>query len=312
MNLNMAENIITIKNLHKSYGELNILKGIDLTIRKGNIFCLLGSNGAGKTTMVNILSTLIQPDSGEIRICGYDLNKQAQQVRQQISMTGQYAAVDEMLTGRENMHMVGQLFRTKNLKERTEELLGGFDLLEAADRRAGTYSGGMRRKLDIAMSLMGNPQVLFLDEPTTGLDPQNRLSMWKEIQKLKEQGVTIFLTTQYLEEAEQLSDYVVILNNGQIAASGTVEELKGLLPESSVVFTFDKDAYNKAASLFQEKQLILDDEKQSITVLTSGSVEEMTELFLTLKNNAIPIKSFLQNNPTLEDVFLAQINREAN
>lgn len=308
----MAENIITIKNLHKSYGELAVLKGVDLTIRKGNIFCLLGSNGAGKTTMVNILSTLIQPDNGDIHICGYDLSKQAHKVRQQISMTGQYAAVDEMLTGRENMYMIGQLFRTSNLKERTEELLGNFDLLKAADRRAGTYSGGMRRKLDIAMSLMGNPQVLFLDEPTTGLDPQNRLSMWKEIQKLKEQGVTIFLTTQYLEEAEQLSDYVVILNNGQIAASGTVEELKGLLPESSVVFTFDKDAYNKAASLFQEKQLILDDEKQSITVLTSGSVDEMTELFLTLKNRAIPIKSFLQNDPTLEDVFLAQIGKEGN
>ncbi len=304
----MHENIISIKNLHKSYGKIPVLKGIDIAIRKGTIFCLLGSNGAGKTTMVKILSTLTSADAGDISICGYDLKKQPKQVRKSISMTGQYAAVDEMLTGRENMHMIGNLFHAKHVKSRTQELLAAFDLSDAADRSASTYSGGMRRKLDIAMSLLGNPKVLFLDEPTTGLDPQNRLAMWKEIRRLKRDGVTVFLTTQYLEEAEQLSDYIVILNDGHIAASGTVHELKSLLPGSSVTLSFERQEYERAVSLLKDMQTAMNEESRTITVLTGGSVSEITELLIMIKNAGIQIRSFTQKEPSLEDVFLSQIN----
>lgn len=305
--MQQQHSIISIKGLRKSFGKVDVIKDIDLEIEAGTIFCLLGSNGAGKTTMVKILSTLLRADAGEVLICGNDLKRKPDKVRQVISMTGQYAAVDELLTGRENMRLAGRLFHVDGVKERSDALLAGFDLAEAADRQAGTYSGGMRRKLDIAMSLMGEPKILFLDEPTTGLDPQNRLAMWREIKRLKEGGVTIFLTTQYLEEAEQLADRVVILNGGKVAASGSVAELKKLLPGGAVELVFDEAAYGKAAQLLADRQISLAPEARSITVMTNGSVDALTELLVLLKNEGIPIRSARQKDPTLEDVFLSQI-----
>jgi len=224
------ENIISVRELKKSFKNVHVLKGLSFDIPKGSIFALLGSNGAGKTTAVRILSTLSKPDGGSASICGFDVVRQADDVRGCISLTGQYAAVDEALTGRENLQLIGRLRRLPNVNQRADELLGIFKLEDAAKRQAATYSGGMRRRLDIAMSLMGTPQVIFLDEPTTGLDPQNRLAMWDMVKELAESGVTVFLTTQYLEEAEYLADNIAILHDGKIIAEGTLEELRKLFP----------------------------------------------------------------------------------
>lgn len=230
MNLKNIENdIISVRGLKKSYGKHEVLKGVDFCVKKGQIFSLLGSNGAGKTTIVKILSTLLSFNEGAISICSFDLGKLPHKVRECISLTGQYAAVDEMLTGRENMHLVAKLRHLKNYKEKVNDLLEMFELSAASDKLVKTYSGGMRRKVDIAMSLLGDPQIIFLDEPTVGLDPQSRISLWKTIEDLKNKGTTIFLTTQYLEEAERLADFVAVLDNGKIVSSGTPRELKAAL-----------------------------------------------------------------------------------
>ena len=225
--------IVSVLNLRKSFKNVDVLKDVSFDIEKGSVFALLGSNGAGKTTAVRILTTLLQADSGSAEICGYDVTKQADSVRGCISLTGQFAAVDEVLTGMENLQLIGELRRLPDTKERAEKLLAAFDLQDAAKRQASTYSGGMRRRLDIAMSLMCRPgqrQVLFLDEPTTGLDPQNRIAMWDMVKKLKEEGTTVFLTTQYLEEAEYLADKIAILHEGKIIAAGTLEDLRKMFP----------------------------------------------------------------------------------
>ena len=227
------EVVIEVKDLKKSFKskkQVNqVLKGVNFTVRKGQIFSLLGSNGSGKTTIVRILATLTVANGGEVTVCGHDLSKEANKVRENISLTGQYAAVDEMLTGRENMTLVAELRHLRNYKNRIDELFALFDLTQSADKLVKTYSGGMRRKVDIAMSLLGDPQIIFLDEPTTGLDPQSRLALWGIIESLKEQGKTIFLTTQYLEEAERLADYVAVLDSGVIVSGGTPKELKDAL-----------------------------------------------------------------------------------
>ncbi|QHQ61087.1 ATP-binding cassette domain-containing protein [Anaerocolumna sedimenticola] len=303
----MQDYIININGLYKSFKGVDVLKGINLKIRKGSVFCLLGSNGAGKTTTVKILSTLLQADKGKINICGFDLKKDPQKVRESISMTGQYAAVDELLTGRENMYLIGQLLHIAGYKERAEILFKQFELSGAANRRSGTYSGGMRRKLDIAMSLMGNPQILFLDEPTTGLDPQNRIAMWQEVIKLKQMGITIFLTTQYLEEAERLADHVAILNNGIITAEGSVGQLKNLLPIGAVQLMFDEKQYGPAQSILEAESAASNDAGLSLTVMTDGSVEALTTLLVKFRDAGIRVKSVVQKQPTLEDVFLSQI-----
>lgn len=229
------ENAIQVKGLLKSFkgakGEkTEVLKGVDFEVRCGEIFALLGSNGAGKTTTVNILSTLLKSDGGATSVCGYDVIKQSDMVRKSISLTGQFAAVDEILTGRENLILIAKLRGVKHPDKVADELLNRFDLSEAANKRAATYSGGMKRKLDIAMSLIGSPPVIFLDEPTTGLDPEGRLEVWKTVKGLANGGTTILLTTQYLEEAEQLADRISILHGGKIIASGTLDELKKLFP----------------------------------------------------------------------------------
>lgn len=222
---------ITVHGLTKAYGKHAVLKGVDFVVEDGQIFALLGSNGAGKTTIINILTTLIPADGGSASVAGFDTTKDPAKIRDAISLTGQFAAVDDMLTGRENLQLIGDLRHVKNGREATTKLLADFGLQDAADKRAGTYSGGMRRRLDIAMSLIGTPKIIFLDEPTTGLDPEARNDMWRTIRKLAEAGTTILLTTQYLEEADQLADRIAVLNGGKIVANDTVAELKKLAPK---------------------------------------------------------------------------------
>lgn len=225
----MTEAII-VKGLQKSYKKNEVLKGVDFTVKPGEIFALLGSNGAGKTTIINILTTLIKADGGTAVVNGYDVATQPDKVRQSISLTGQFPAVDYMLSARENLELIGDLRHIENSSETATALLKKFDLTDAADRRVMTFSGGMARRLDIAMSLIGSPEVVFLDEPTTGLDPEARIDMWRTIESLAKSGTTILLTTQYLEEAERLADRIAVLHGGRIIANGTFEELKKLLP----------------------------------------------------------------------------------
>lgn len=224
------EKAIEAKGLRKFFKDTEVLKGVDFEVQRGEIFALLGSNGAGKTTIINILSTLLKPDGGEASVCGFDARRQPDKVRQSISLTGQFAAVDGILTGRENLILIAKLRGVQNPSQTADNLLKRFGLSDAANKRAGNYSGGMVRRLDIAMSLVGKPAVIFLDEPTTGLDPEGRLEVWKTVKELAGSGVTILLTTQYLDEAEQLADKIAILNEGRIIADGTLEELKKLFP----------------------------------------------------------------------------------
>jgi ABC-2 type transport system ATP-binding protein len=232
----MTDVAIETQGLMKAFKETAVLKGVDLTVRGGEIFALLGSNGAGKTTTVNILATLLKPDSGTARVCGFDTQRQPNRVREQISLTGQFAAVDGMLTGRENLLLVAKLRAVAHPNQVADSLLHQFGLRDAAHKPAATYSGGMTRRLDIAMSLVGTPAVIFLDEPTTGLDPEGRLEVWKTIKQLAGAGTTILLTTQYLDEAEQLADRIAILHKGRIIAHGTLAELKLLLPPTKVEY----------------------------------------------------------------------------
>ncbi|MCL2752903.1 MAG: ATP-binding cassette domain-containing protein [Defluviitaleaceae bacterium] len=270
------ESIISVSGLEKSFKNHKVLKGVSFEIQKGSIFALLGSNGAGKTTAVRILSTLSYADAGTATICGYDVVKQADNVRQNISLTGQYAAVDEILTGRENLRLIGALKHLPNAKKRADELLETFRLEDAADRRAATYSGGMRRRLDIAMSLMGNPKVIFLDEPTTGLDPQSRLAMWEMVKGLANGGTTVFLTTQYLEEAEYLADHIAILHKGIIAAEGAPQHLKAMMPCVGAQLDF-------------------------------ATAEDAEKARLLLAEAGIEIAGIAEKTPSLEEVFLTLI-----
>ncbi|GAA1572754.1 ABC transporter ATP-binding protein [Leucobacter aridicollis] len=230
------EPAIQVAGITKAFGELAVLRGVDFEVRPGSIFALLGSNGAGKTTLVRILSTLTAADAGSATVAGHSVTEAPAAVRQAISLTGQFAAVDEILTGRENLALVARLRHLDHPAEIADAMLDRLSLTEAGDRRAGTYSGGMRRRLDIAMSLIGNPQVIFLDEPTTGLDPQSRIEVWQTIRQLARGGTTVMLTTQYLDEAEQLADQIAILHEGRIIQNGTLAELKALLPAAQVEY----------------------------------------------------------------------------
>ncbi len=227
---------IHVRGLEKSYGDLQVLRGVDFDVERGSIFALLGSNGAGKTTVVNILCTLLKADAGTARVHGFDVGSQAVDVRQSISLTGQFAAVDEVLTGRENLVMVGRLRHLEYPRRIADELLDRFELTDAASRKVATYSGGMRRRVDIAMSLIGDPPVIFLDEPTTGLDPQARIEVWRTVKELAERGTTVLLTTQDLDEAEQLASRIAILHGGRIIVNGTLAELKRLLPPAKIEY----------------------------------------------------------------------------
>jgi ABC-2 type transport system ATP-binding protein len=232
----MQNQAIQVKGLQKSYKQLHVLKGVDFEVKKGSIFALLGSNGAGKTTIIRILTTLLKQDGGTAAVNGFDVAANPDSVRQSISLTGQFAAVDEILTGRENLIMIARLRHLKNPRQVADDLLLRFGLTDAADRRVSTYSGGMRRRLDIAMSLVGTPPLIFLDEPTTGLDPEGRIEVWKTVKELAANGTTVFLTTQYMEEAEQLADRIAILHDGRIIVNGTLAELKKRFPPAKVEY----------------------------------------------------------------------------
>jgi ABC-2 type transport system ATP-binding protein len=232
----LREPAIHMRGLEKSYKQLHVLRGVDLDVARGSIFALLGSNGAGKTTLVKILSTLLKADAGSVRVNGFDIATHAAGVRQSISLTGQFTAVDQILSGRENLVLVARLRHLKDPGVIADAFLQRFSLTEAGTRRAATYSGGMRRRLDIAMSLIGNPPVVFLDEPTAGLDPQARVEVWQAVKKLANDGTTVLLTTQYLQEAEQLADRIAILHEGRIVVDGTLDELKALLPPAEVQY----------------------------------------------------------------------------
>jgi ABC-2 type transport system ATP-binding protein len=232
----MRNQAIQVKGLQKSYKQLHVLKGVDFEVEKGCIFALLGSNGAGKTTIIKILTTLLKQDGGTAAVNGFDVASKPDNVRQSISLTGQFAAVDEILTGRENLIMIARLRHLQNPHQLADSLLKRFVLTDAAGRRVSTYSGGMRRRLDLAMSLVGKPQIIFLDEPTNGLDPEARIDVWKIVKELADNGTTVFLTTQYLDEAEQLADRIAILHEGRIIANGTLVELKKLFPPAKVEY----------------------------------------------------------------------------
>jgi ABC-2 type transport system ATP-binding protein len=296
---------ITVEGLKKSYKKHEVLQGVDFTVEAGTIFALLGSNGAGKTTTINILTTLIAADGGKASVNGNDVAAQADAVRKSISLTGQFAAVDDILTGRENLELIGDLRHVENPAQTAMELLERFGLAEAADRRAATYSGGMRRRLDIAMSLIGEPSIVFLDEPTTGLDPEARNDMWKAIRKLADNGTTIFLTTQYLEEADELADKIALLHEGKIVANGTASELKKLVPGGMVELTFhDKSQLQHAKSVLQKEYKMAQGEASLVlTVAAGNSATELAELFIRLRDAHIEPSDFSQKVPTLDDVF---------
>ncbi len=304
----MQNNVIRIRKLTKSYKQMEVLKGVDLDIRKGSIFCLLGSNGAGKTTIVKILATLLKADSGDASLCGYDVRKNANQVRNVISLTGQYAAVDGLLTARENLHMIGRLSHVQDASSKAAALLEQFNLQNAADRPVSTFSGGMRRRLDIAMSLIGKPEIIFLDEPTTGLDPQSRIEMWKVIREMAEMGVTVFLTTQYIDEAEQLANHIAVLHQGKIIAQGSAQELKSMLSGGSVLLGFaDQASYFAAQQKLDGFSYTINDNAMSISVTTDGSVKQLAALLANL--NGIDIASLEQKQASLEDVFLTLVSK---
>jgi ABC-2 type transport system ATP-binding protein len=275
-----------------------------VSVNKGEIFALLGSNGAGKTTTINILTTLIPADDGMAVVNGFDVAKQPDKVRASISLTGQFAAVDDVLTGRENLELIADLRHVSDSAQTATELLKKFDLADAADRRAQTYSGGMRRRLDIAMSLIGNPPVIFLDEPTTGLDPQARSDMWQTIKTLADSGTTIFLTTQYLDEADELADTIALLHKGTIVASGTSRELKKLVPGGLVELTFhDEKQLHEGMGVLKTHYAITANEGVTLSVSVGESMKELADLFALLRDARVEPAEFAQNTPTLDDVF---------
>jgi ABC-2 type transport system ATP-binding protein len=295
--------IIEASGLRKSYGANDVLAGVDLSVEEGSVLALLGPNGAGKTTAVRILTTLTTPDSGTATVAGYDVLREPARVRGAISLTGQYAAVDENQTGRENLVMVGRLMHLgrRPAQRRTVELLEQFGLAEAMDRRVKTYSGGMRRKLDLAMSLIARPQVIFLDEPTTGLDPASRSAMWEAIVELVRDGTTILLTTQYLEEADRLADRIVLLDLGRIVASGTADALKTQIGGERIELRFADDVQLVKATGVLEgvaNELVLN-------VPSDGTAAHLHHVLDVLRDNGLEPERVSSHRPTLDDVFLA-------
>ncbi|MDQ0909739.1 ABC-2 type transport system ATP-binding protein [Streptomyces canus] len=302
----MTDLAIAANGLCKSYGDKTVLDGIDIAVPEGTIFSLLGPNGAGKTTAVKILSTLISADGGRIRVGGHDLAAAPQAVRAAIGVTGQFSAVDGLITGEENMLLMADLHHLPKSEGRrvAAELLGRFDLTEAAKKPASTYSGGMKRRLDIAMTLVGDPRIIFLDEPTTGLDPRSRHTMWQIIRELVSDGVTVFLTTQYLEEADELADRIAVLHDGRIAAEGSAEQLKRLVPGGHVRLRFtDPDTYRSAASALRE--VTRDDESLALQLPSGGSQSELRAILDRLDAAGIEADELTVHTPDLDDVFFA-------
>ena len=297
---------ITVTGLRRSFGDHVVLDGIDLTVPRGTVFSLLGANGAGKTTTVKILSTLIRADAGSARIAGHDLATEPDAVRAAIGVTGQFSAVDNLLTGQENLVLMADLHHLGRAagRRRAVELLDQFDLADAARKPVSTYSGGMRRRLDLAMTLVGTPEVIFLDEPTTGLDPRSRRGMWQIVRDLVASGVTIFLTTQYLEEADELADRIAVLDHGRIVAEGTADELKRRIPGGHVLLRFARLGDLEAAAR-TVGGISRDSEALALRVAHDGSVRALKALIDRLDENAIAVDSLSVHTPDLDDVFLA-------
>lgn len=307
------ESIISVKNLQKAFGKQQVLKDVSFEVKKGTVFALLGANGAGKTTTVHILSTLLSPDGGTAHIGGHEVVGDAQAVRSMISVTGQYAAVDELLTGRENMKMMGRFSHlpSKVIDSKSAELLAMLDLKSVADRRAGTYSGGTRRRLDLAISLLAAPPVIFLDEPTTGLDPRSRQAIWNIISELVAGGTTIFLTTQYLEEADQLADMIAVLSDGKIVAAGTAEELKKQIGDEVVHLSFEDDSdLNTARAILGEAVIQEDTAAKSLILSSDGSTRTLRDILNSLSMKHVEPTQLQLRKPTLDDVFLNLTEKE--
>ena len=302
-----SEYAISVKGLRKSFKNLTVLDGIDFDIKKGTIFALLGPNGAGKTTTINILSTLLLPDKGTARISGFDVVNEVDKVRSLIGLTGQYAALDEYLTGKENLQMIGRLYHLshRDIKQRTQELLELFDLVDAANRAVKTYSGGMRRRLDLAVSLIASPPIIFLDEPTTGLDPSSRLIMWDTIKQLAESGTTILLTTQDMDEADHLASRILVLNGGKIIAEGTSDKLKQMVGPERLEITFINTSYfEKAKEVIQVEKFHADNKMYTISFVTTGGVHQLRQVLSQLDEANIEVENVSFHSPTLDDIFL--------
>jgi len=310
MSNNTSQPTIAVEGLQKKYGDNVVLDGVDLTVEGGSVFALLGPNGAGKTTIVNILTTLIRADGGSASVAGFDLGTEPAKVREQISVTGQFAAVDYVLTARENLVLIGQLRHVANPGETAAELLDKFDLNDAADRRLLTFSGGMRRRLDIAMSLVGNASVVFFDEPTAGLDPKGRADMWETIEGLAGGGTTVFLTTQYLEEADRLADEIAILHRGRIVAQGSPDELKTALPAGIVELEFVEQVQLAAVQKALDGHHNVSRVDSKLVVATTGTVAEMADLFDMLRATGIEPTRFTKQTPTLDEVFFNILEEE--
>ncbi len=310
----MPKSAIVTKNLHKSYGELKVLQGINLSVEPGSITALLGPNGAGKTTIVRILSTLLKADKGTVKVGGFDASKTPEKVREVIGLTGQYAAVDEYLSGRENLEMIGRLYRLskKDAATRAQQLLEQFDLVKAADRITKTYSGGMRRRLDLAASLIVAPPILFLDEPTTGLDPRSRIAMWDIIKDLVNNGTTILLTTQYLEEADLLANKIVVIDGGKVIAEGTADQLKKKTGNERLELTISrKSNFKKAQEIVDSGSLQVDEKQRMLSIANNRGASQVADILNKLEKAGIKIDSLALHKPTLDDVFLTLTGKQA-
>ena len=303
-------NAIEVRNLEKGYKSVPVLHDVSFTVRRGTVFALLGANGSGKTTTINILTTLMKADGGTASVAGFDVAEHPSKVREQISVTGQFAAVDHVLTARENLVLMGEMRHVADPGQTAADLLDKFELNEAADRRLLTFSGGMRRRLDIAMSLVGDSPIIFFDEPTTGLDPKGRTDMWLTIRQLVENGTTVFLTTQYLEEADRLAVEIAILHGGRIVASGTPDELKAMVPTGLVELEFGEEAQLSAARRALGEQHEVGRVDSKLVVTTTGSVAEMADMFVRLKDSGIEPTGFSRQLPTLDDVFFKFLDEE--
>lgn len=307
----MSSPIISASGITKSFGDVHALTGVDLEVQAGTVYGLLGPNGAGKTTMVRVLTTLLRPDSGKATVAGYDVVTQAAQLRTTIGLAGQYAAVDEILTGRENLEMVGRLYHLSpgESRDRAEEILERFDLTHAAGRTVKTYSGGMRRRLDLAASLVGRPQVLFLDEPTTGLDPRSRLGLWEFIERLVEGGTTLLLTTQYLEEADRLADRIAVIDKGSVIAEGTSDELKATIGGDVLELEIADPANLQRAIAAVDGmccgEATVDDLRNIVRVPVETAVGTITDAVRRLDTAGVKLVDIAIHRPTLDDVFLS-------
>lgn len=303
---------ISVKNLFKSFGKIKVLNGISFEVSQGSIVALLGPNGAGKTTTINILSTLLLADSGSATVAGYDVGKDSDKVRASIGLTGQFAAVDEFLTGRENLELIAKLYHIRSgIANKAQQLLEQLELTEAASRPVRTYSGGMKRRLDLAMSLIASPSVIFLDEPTTGLDPRSRLSLWNMIRQLAQEGKTILLTTQHMEEADNLAENIVVIDHGQVIAGGTPTQLKSRVGAERVeIILRSHEDVSRTVKLFDRRFVTADQESKTISVSASKGILTLKQTIEKIEKTNIEVSSIALRQPTLDDVFLTLTGHE--